>query len=1167
MPPSPALRCSPGREPRSDPHKRGRSLESGLSFKGKDDGLALFDEMQKKEHDTFLLQSNDDFEDIFATKLKYFSDCKIGVSVPSRGETSDILNADGEKNDYDWLLTPPDTPLFPSLDDDPPHGILIQRGRPRSQPISISRSSTLEKTYKGNRSRGSPSPQRFIPSPRPGTGSSQQSRGRTSPVPSSSPTPSICNSSPSRKPSPPSLKSSTTGPRSSTPTPRRYSTGSSGTGASLSVRGSSPVQSSRGISSSPKISAWQSNIPGFSTEVPPNLRTSAADRPASYVRGSSPASRNGRDMSLKGKLSMSPTDHKSITQGRLSSHSKGSVVSCGDDDAESLQSIPLSTSDFSMPRRVGAQSNNKALTYSRKPNKIVSSSSAPKRSFDYAMRHMDQRKTPQNMFRPLLSSVPTTTLYTGKPIAAHEAMMSMNSSIATSSTTSSDQASGLAPDMEGSGHAHHDIFSQYEDKLDTDVVEEVFVLDNVNRIPSDAGIEIYDSSLKVQQEIIDEDSINATEHAADKDLCFHGCDRTLGANSKVISGISDMEGNGPENMTLCSECGFEYPFRENALNDVSLCLECSKKKSNLQVYVPEKTVTDIPPGTALNQPDKHHPLTVQEEKPSVSACLNLTSKSELRGFQCEDNVTISEPSFEAQSNSSADNSFTRSLVAEGDRKQLSPGPQEVCHRSIASSQPEIEDRDQFLQSSDTSSSYFNDSEADGISILLKRSNSSNKGPIYQGRIFKASSIPCDDPSYARESGSFTRSSMGLGSTSASSSVDLSSGRQIETRIQRQLSGKKIEIESYRLKRTGSHSSETSNHVYQTSCHSINTHEDEFEACAGNAYSMEEEISSLQGQFHTSGSTEIHAMIGSDSRTDSFKEANLEGDQRSMLMAATSSENPACNLLSGGISVISNVENLATFEHGEAIEKIPLMTAEIVLISELQSGEEHSSLETCSDAAKAMEASTHRHRSLDSVSEIENEFDQESSHGSENEYGSANLDSIISEGHKHSVPDLLEKREAKSVEEADPSNNAHGISESTVLIQGQSGNYARSLTLEEATDTILFCRSIVQNIVDQAATLAIEKEKPPQSEPCRPILAKTNPQSKETRGRAPNNKRGPKSHKQKQKQTQTEDAKPPLGKLENDENIEQPFPRNVGLPSKPDSARPPKLESKCNCAIM
>lgn len=41
---------------------------------------------------------------VAATKLSYFSDRKLGISVPIQGESSDILNAEEEKNDYDWLV-------------------------------------------------------------------------------------------------------------------------------------------------------------------------------------------------------------------------------------------------------------------------------------------------------------------------------------------------------------------------------------------------------------------------------------------------------------------------------------------------------------------------------------------------------------------------------------------------------------------------------------------------------------------------------------------------------------------------------------------------------------------------------------------------------------------------------------------------------------------------------------------------------------------------------------------------------------------------------------------------------------------------------------------------------------------------------------------------------
>lgn len=125
MPPSPSLRCSPSRD------KKGRSLESGLSLKEKDDDLALFNQVQSKEQDNFLLQSTDDFEDILcnrrcllciayllaillivlclfqlldvsATKFKSLPDLNLGIAA--RGESSDLLNVDEDKNDYEWLV-------------------------------------------------------------------------------------------------------------------------------------------------------------------------------------------------------------------------------------------------------------------------------------------------------------------------------------------------------------------------------------------------------------------------------------------------------------------------------------------------------------------------------------------------------------------------------------------------------------------------------------------------------------------------------------------------------------------------------------------------------------------------------------------------------------------------------------------------------------------------------------------------------------------------------------------------------------------------------------------------------------------------------------------------------------------------------------------------------
>ena len=127
-------------------------------------------------------------------------------------------------------------------------------------------------------------------------------------------------------------------------------------------------------------------------------------------------------------------------------------------------------------------------------------------------------------------------------------------------------------------------------------------------------------------------------------------------------------------------------------------------------------------------------------------------------------------------------------------------------------------------------------------------------------------------------------------------------------------------------------------------------------------------------------------------------------------------------------------------------------------------------------------------------------------------------------------------------------------ESTVMVVGKGGSKARSLTLEEATDTILFCSSIVHDMAYNAATIAIEKENPAPVEGSRPtvtILGKANPERKKAKPRRDES-----------------DTKPPSNSS-NDENIDVSTNRIVGAYDNDAKSMkaPPKLESKCNCTIM
>ncbi|KAK7359411.1 hypothetical protein VNO77_01371 [Canavalia gladiata] len=1170
MPPSPAFRCSPGGETRSDTHKRGRSLESGLLLRERDDDLALFSEMQSREKENFLLQSSDDPEDSFLTKL-HFSDIKLGISIPGRGETSELLNADGDKNDYDWLLTPPDTPLFPSLDEEPPEINVVSRGRPRSKPISISRSSTMERSYKS--SRGSASPNRLSSSPHSGNNNSQ-SRGRSSSAPNSSPTQNLRHATPTRRPSPPPTKPVTPAPRSSTPTPRRISTGSSGPALSSGIRGTSPVKTSRGNSASPKIRAWQTNIPGFTSEAPPNLRTSLADRPASYVRGSSPASRNGRDSTSKfGRQSMSPTASRSSSychshdRDQFSSRSKGSVVSSGDDDLDSLQSMTVGSLDRLSSRRGGSFSNSKSPSISKKSARMISPSSAPKRSFDSAIRQMD-RKSPQNMFRPLLSSVPSTTFYVGKANSAQHSLVSRNSSVTSSSNVSSDHGTSFAQDTEGSDHNQDDVVSETEKIFYTDIHEEVFSFDKID--DTSIGDEIIDKSVDVLDNKTRGPMIDLGP-AESEDSVYHDIDNEFSESLETSHVIGDISETGNfENTAICSCCGCCYQATNQAEKNIRLCPECSRKNM-LRHTIPETTL-------AVSKDNSVTSTNMSAEEKSSAETDQLPIASELP--QEADVVNMRFPLSEPD----AKESETLSSEFIQDHLQQSPLSSSLVDRSghFPTNQVEVEqsgidykrsdDRSgdqQLYLSKDHSNLKADLLEGTGISVLLKRSSSS-KGPVIQGRTFTATTISYDDLSLARNSINSIRSSTGRSSYSTSSSVDFSSARHSDFRVQRQSSGRKLDVDygydvRIRPPSPGSSFSGMSNH----SLHGLGfaTLETSGNPECGNLEERPLDLQEMQGSENAVTDVIDASSMGSTI----IKEDKLEYHDYGRITDACSSE-----LASQATDVLPDDNSVASFpNHGgcisnDIIEDHP-NTISSVSNTETSVKDPESSFDEKHDMENSnvgQDALVTTYTSTIEESEIEGENCCQNDAGVVDDDPSLRSKSPVNEFQENSAPNSSNDCLTASVSELNVSEYSHGIEGSTVTVACQDGGNTRSLTLEEATDTILFCNSIVHDLAYQAATIAMEKEhsEPLEgSEPTVTILGKPNSDRKESRSRTAG-KRAMKSQKTRPKMVET-DVKSPT-KAENDENIDESLTRNVGLPNKVDSMKAPnKLESKCNCIIM
>ncbi|KAA8533269.1 hypothetical protein F0562_033198 [Nyssa sinensis] len=1106
MPPSPAMRCSPGRELR-DNHKRGRSLEGGILFREKDDDLTLFNEMQTRERDDFLLQSNDDFEDTLSTKFRYFSDYKLGISIPVRGESSDLLNANGEKNDYDWLLTPPDTPLFRSLDDETPPANLAQRGRPQSKPISISRSSTMEKSYRS--SRGSASPNRLSPSPRSGS-STLQSRGRPSSTPHSSPTPSLQHATPSRRPSPPPSKTSTPAPRSSTPTPRRMSTGSSRTVASSGVRGTSPVKTTRGNSASPKTKAWQSNIPGFSSDAPPNLRTSLADRPASYVRGSSPASRNGRDSSSKSsRQSMSPTASRSVTSSyshdrdQFSSYSKGSFASSGDDDVDSVQSTPMGSS---ASRRVVAFSNNRALAFSKKPARTVSSS-APKRSFDLALRQMDHRKGPQKMFRPLLSSVPSSTFYVGNARAADHALISRNSSVTASSNVSSDQGTRGARDTNGSEPNQDDMAGECGKAPCTDAQDEVFVFDKFDAINDNDGHGIHDGSTYIRQGDFNGGPTIDSQLRGSENFSHHNTAMTITTTSEDSDVKGDCSGvDSLEDMVLCSKCSRKYRASESIEGDLKLCPDCSKSNVSLTITTPVTAIiiAENSPSHSVKISEEYKLFDALQPLMAVPESPEVTDPGETRFVQQEENVKEGQTSHSERCEKFlSENSLARSLLEEGEQRLANQ--QVTGQPTIGYSLSDGTGGHQMQNLSDYPNLKADVLEGAGISILLKRS-SSGKGPVVQGRSFTASRIPCDDLSYVRESANSTRSSFGQGSVSALSSVDLGSGRQTEARVQRQLSGRKSDIENYRCdtntkdQRMGLSLSGTSNHDSQALGIATSKHEDTFEVRVTHVQNDDLDLAYVapQEQLLASENTGVY---------DTYNEVECNSSSQTMVVSTLELSSHTLNIHSedSSVAAFSNFEDSASYGNGGDFPNNAKCISDIefsAMTPATSSAEKNTMLSSSIDRVDVTEVPTRS--SLDTISEIEIENGHPGSPGSQSDVVSSHSRSTVDELQEPFVPTTSEKDITASVAESDTSDHRHGIlDESTIMVEGQGGTKAKSMTLDEATNTILFCSSIIHNLAYEAATIAMEKEKLVPLEVSRPkvtMLGKSNADRKDPRGR-------------------------------------------------------------------
>lgn len=516
------------------------------------------------------------------------------------------------------------------------------------------------------------------------------------------------------------------------------------------------------------------------------------------------------------------------------------------------------------------------------------------------------------MFRPLLSSVPSSTLYAGKTSATQHAITSRNS-ITTSSNASSDQVTGGEHDTEGSEQNQEDVTSAFVESLEAPLVythDEVFDFDKANAVNESITPETQDGSL-------------CSQHADLGGSLTVGCDtgsyenRSNYATSMATvaaSGTSDasFDHGGPEEMLLCQSCGNTYYATDITDGELNVCQDC---RSDVLLTISNSVTAPISAGnspvfsTKILEESGSFGITDPPIVVPVSAGVTSIADS---GTRQHENTTKENPSSYSEPiwDFLSTDSVSGNLVEGGDKGHAKL---QVVGQPTTYSVPEGGSGDLQMKKS-LDYPPVSASGGTGISVLLNRS-SSGRGVFLQSRSFTASSNSYDDSSYVRDSAYSLRSSYGHGSLSASSSVDLGLYRQTEARVQRQLSGKQSDVENYKHdmntkhRRTGSSLSAASNPALQTSS---------LTACM-----LEQSPEASLSQDKSDAIVKLVDAQDQSLSTDTMEEDNVYTDGESTYKCGTMDASPSelsTHVLDkhqlSTLTSFSNSEESSSYENGE-----------------------------------------------------------------------------------------------------------------------------------------------------------------------------------------------------------------------------------------------------------
>ncbi|XWS35433.1 hypothetical protein CRYUN_Cryun21dG0125600 [Craigia yunnanensis] len=276
-------------------HRHGQSLNGGLFPRGLDENLDIF----SKNLRSLSVASSDESSDA-SVKLGRLS---LGSAKVGKVGLDDLLSStDGGKHDYDWLLTPPGTPLFPSSEGSKSQSTsLAPRSNTKVRSVSTTKASRLSVSQSESNHSSRPTRSSSVTRPSVSSSYSTYSSNRGTSILNTS----SASVSSYTRPSSPITRSPSTA-RTSTPSARSTSSRPSTPSKVCPSPTRSYIDKSRPLQSS------RPSTPTSREQIPTNLNSTAV---RSNSRPSTPTRRNPMP-SLSSAAGASPSAGRIISNAR-----------------------------------------------------------------------------------------------------------------------------------------------------------------------------------------------------------------------------------------------------------------------------------------------------------------------------------------------------------------------------------------------------------------------------------------------------------------------------------------------------------------------------------------------------------------------------------------------------------------------------------------------------------------------------------------------------------------------------------------------------------------------------------------------------------------------------------------------------------------------------------